>query len=309
MTGPPDLIALGECMAELSGVDGERRLGFGGDTLNTALLTARMLGAGRVAYMTRLGDDPYSTAMLEAWHAEGIDCRMTEVEPAATVGLYAIETGADGERSFTYWRSAAPARGLMTEGAWQARIEALGQARAIYLSGITLAILPEAGRHRLIDVLGRARAAGALVAVDPNHRPRLWRATEAAQWIHQAYAVATLVLSSPEEEASLFGDGDPFERLAKIGVPSVVLKAGAAGAESLADGARVHSPAAVTEAIDTTGAGDAFNAGVLAHLLSETEGGLAAATRAGCALGALAVRHWGAIPPQPAMSGWSAASP
>lgn len=301
-SGELRLLAAGECMAELSGPEGARRLGFGGDTLNTALLAARLLGPGRVGYGTRLGDDPYSAAMRRAWEAEGIDCALVETVPGATVGLYAIETGAAGERSFTYWRDSAPARGLMTEGAWSARAAAIAAAPAVYVSGITLAILPEAGRQRLIAALGAARAAGALVAVDPNHRPRLWPAEEAARWLAEAYRAATLVLSSAEEEAQLFGPGDALARLAAMGVKTAVLKAGPAGAEALADGRRMAVPAPRVEARDTTGAGDAFNAGLLAHRLGRG-GPVEAALAAGCRLGALSVGHPGAIPPRAAMAG------
>lgn len=145
------LLCAGECTAEISGAGGARRIGFGGDTLNTCLYAARLLGPGRTGYVTRTGDDPYSARMRAVWAAEGIDATLVETVPGATTGLYAIETDAAGARTFTYWRSAAPARGLMTEGAWQARAAAIAAARAVYLSGITLAILPEAGRRRLIE--------------------------------------------------------------------------------------------------------------------------------------------------------------
>lgn len=105
----PRVLCVGECMAELSagGAGGSCRLGFGGDTLNTALYMARLLGPGAVGYVTRLGDDPYSARMRAAWEAEGIDTTLVETEIGGAVGLYAIDTDPRGERSFTCWRGAA----------------------------------------------------------------------------------------------------------------------------------------------------------------------------------------------------------
>lgn len=289
------ILCIGECMAELSGPDGARRLGFGGDTLNTAMTLAHVLGPGRVGYVTRLGDDPYSEAMTTAWDGAGIDCSLVERAPGETVGLYAIETDTAGERSFTYWREAAPARGLFTEGSVDARAAAIAVADAIYFSGITLAILPEAGRTRLLEAAARAKARGALVAVDPNHRPRLWQMTEAARWIEAAYRSANLVLTSEAEELALFGPGDPAARAMSWDVETVILKAGMGDvrAQKRAMAPISQSPAPVARVRDTTGAGDAFNAGVLAALLSQRD--LQAAVAEGIALGRLAVQHAGAI--------------
>jgi len=297
------VLCIGECMAELSGDGaGGYRLGFGGDTLNTALYMARLLGPGQVGYVTRLGDDPYSAAMRAAWEAEGIDCDLVETVTGATVGLYAIDTDSAGERSFTYWRSQAPARELFTRGNWQTRAEAMGEAAVIYASGITLAVLPPEGRDRLIAAAAVARAGGTMVAVDPNFRPRLWSAAEAAEWIARAYGAASVALTSPQEERTLFPDArpmPPWPHISDAGCAEVVAKTGAAGA-IVAAGARAEIPGlAAGNVIDTTGAGDAFNAAYLAARL--TGDAPAEAARRGCALGARVVGHRGAIIPREAM--------
>ncbi|MEO1328351.1 MAG: sugar kinase [Pseudomonadota bacterium] len=300
------LLSVGECMAELSRGGGAGaagplgsgwRLGFGGDTLNTAVYLARLRGAGAVGYVTRVGDDVYSRAMADAWAEEGLDPDCVEVAEGRTIGLYAIETDPAGERRFAYWRDQAPARGLFTEGDWRGRVGRIAEARLVYFSGITLAILPEAGRARLIEAAAAARAAGAIVAVDPNHRPRLWSAADAALWLDRAYRAADIVLTSAEEEAQLFGvEGvqAALARLSALGVRHPVAKAGDKGAFVLEAGAP-HLVAAQTarRVVDTTGAGDSFNAGFLAAALDRASDVEAAA--AGCALGARVVVESGAI--------------
>ncbi len=275
-------------MAELSAdAAGGYRLGFGGDTLNTALYMARLLGPGVVGFVTRLGDDPYSARMRTAWEAEGIDCALVETVAGRECGFYAIDTDDAGERSFTYWRGAAPARELFTEGDWRARTSAVETAEMSYYSGITLAVLPEEGRARLIEAAGAAKARGAAVAVDPNFRPRLWPAEEAGDWIGRAYGDASIALTSAEEESALSPGASCGE---------MVLKAGDRGADVNGQ-AVVGAPVEVP--LDTTGAGDAFDAAYLAARLCGVPP--VDAARWGCRLGARVVAHRGAIIPRAAM--------
>jgi 2-dehydro-3-deoxygluconokinase len=104
------IVCIGEGMLELSRDGAGWRLGYGGDTLNTAIHLAR---AGHdVAYLTALGDDAFSEDLKRQWRAEGLDTSLILTHPARQAGLYAISTDAAGERSFTYWRDSSAAREL-----------------------------------------------------------------------------------------------------------------------------------------------------------------------------------------------------
>src|SRR5262249_42921293 len=103
--------SLGECMVELSPRPGGLYgLGFGGDTLNTAVYLAR-LGIA-VDYVTVMGDDSFSDRLVTAWAEEGVGTAMVARVPGRMPGLYVIETDDRGERRFHYWRDRAPAREL-----------------------------------------------------------------------------------------------------------------------------------------------------------------------------------------------------
>ncbi|MBT8446021.1 MAG: hypothetical protein KJO38_02655, partial [Gammaproteobacteria bacterium] len=103
--GASGFAALGECMVELGEAGGALTRRFGGDTLNTTLYFSRLFaGEPRPRYVTALGDDPFSAAMLAAWEREGIVTDLVRRLPGALPGLYWIRTDDQGERSFHYWR-------------------------------------------------------------------------------------------------------------------------------------------------------------------------------------------------------------
>src|SRR5215470_19491774 len=142
---------IGECMVEFAqSHDGLFRRGFGGDTLNTALYLAR-LGID-VSYVTALGDDALSDAMIAAWSAEGIGTDEVLRLQGRVPGLYMIERDARGERSFLYWRDRAPAREFF-DRVDDAALERLARFDWLYLSGISLSLYGESGKARLYELL------------------------------------------------------------------------------------------------------------------------------------------------------------
>jgi 2-dehydro-3-deoxygluconokinase len=107
---------------------------------------------------------------------------------------------------------------------------AIAAADMIYVSGITLAILPAERRPVVLNALEAARANGKSIAFDPNLRPRLWsNASEMTETIMLASGVSDIVLPSYDDEAHWFGDANPDEtadRYLEAGVSTVVLKNG-----------------------------------------------------------------------------------
>ncbi|MGP3697579.1 sugar kinase [Rhodobacter sp. NSM] len=291
------IVSVGECMVEMAPTgDGTYAMGFAGDTLNTAWYLRRALPSGmQVDYLTAVGTDAISGRMLAFLEEAGLGTDRIARIPDRTVGLYLIEI-ANGERSFAYWRGQSAAKLLARDAA---ALEAgLADASVIYFSGITLAILDPADRARLIEALAAARAAGSTVAFDPNLRPRLWPdAAAMCAAISEAARHADIVLPSHEDEATFFGDTDAeatAARYAEAGAGLVVVKDGPGPMITLsAEGRQSHPPEAVSRVVDTTAAGDSFNAGFLAaHLTGEP---LAEAVRAGARLAARVIGARGAL--------------
>lgn len=283
-------------MLELRRVGGAWQLGYGGDTLNTAIHLVR---AGLdTAYLTALGSDGFSAGLRADWQAEGLDTSLILTHPSRQTGLYAISTDDRGERSFTYWRDTSAARALFECPGTAAAEAQAADTELLAFSLITLAILPPDGRARLLALAARVRDRGGQVAFDGNYRPRLWASsTEARVARDAAIACASIGLPTLEDEVMLSGAqtaADVAAHWQGLGCAETVVKTGA-------DGCRLPTgetmpPEEVLKPIDTSGAGDAFNAGYLAARLRGQ--GIASAALAGHALAGWTIMRPGAIPPR-----------
>lgn len=257
-------------MAELAPADqaGDFRLGFAGDTFNTAWYLARLHPGAQISYLSAIGDDAISNQMRSALKESGISDAHIQIVPGGTIGLYLISLQ-NGERSFSYWRGQSAARQLAQDPA--ALDRAMAEADTIYFSGITLGILDEPSRESLLKALGKARAAGKTIAFDPNLRPRLWSSPqEMTDTIMQGAKVSDIALPSFEDEAEWFADADPdgtANRYSAAGVSTVVVKNGPDPVVCLSGTNRSVTPvSAIENVVDTTAAGDSFNAGFFTGL-------------------------------------------
>lgn len=269
----PLFVSTGECMVEMSPAEGDfYRLGYAGDSFNTAWTARQFLPETCVVrYLTAVGRDRTSDAMVSFIKGAGIDTSHVIRDPDRTVGLYMVHLD-KGERSFSYWRKDSAATRL----ADQRRVldAAFEKASLIFVSGITLAILGEAARATLLGALQDAGQAGARIAFDPNYRRRLWPDTQTAMAVlTKAARLSDFVLPTYDDEAELFGDASPqatAERFLAVGCAEVVVKHGPKPATVCFDGATHSVPAdAVSNVVDTTGAGDAFNGTYLAARMQD----------------------------------------
>ena len=284
------IACIGEAMIELS-MDGDQaHLAVAGDTLNTAIYLKRSWPDVAVDYVTCLGQDMLSKRIVEFIAANDLGHANIQRIAHKSPGLYAINTAPDGERSFTYWRGDSAARQLFSD----ADFRVLEQFDGLYLSGITLAILPQNIRLALLEWL---YAAPVQVIFDSNYRAHLWEDRATAQKIIAAFwQRADIALPSIDDEMDVFGETEAqvaqrFFAQAKSGA----LKRGARGPLSLGEPVDAqYEP--VTEVLDTTAAGDSFNGGYLGALLAGQ--GQAAALQAGHAMAARVVQFRGAIIPK-----------
>ena len=290
------ILSVGECMVEVAPAahDGLFQMAFAGDTLNTAWYLHRLQPSWQINYMTGVGRDSVSENMLGFFEKSGLGISKIVRSDSRTVGLYMIEL-ADGERSFSYWRSVSAAR-LLAENPDVLKA-AFEDQEMIYFSAITLGILDGDGLENLLAALKIARASGAQIVFDPNLRPKLWPSIDAmCAAVTKAAETSDVVLPSHDDEATFFGDADPQatrDRYLKAGASTVVVKNG--GGEILfshVGSSGSVSPEPVGKIVDTTAAGDSFNAGFLAAFECAK---IEDAIKAGCTLAGKVIGGRGAL--------------
>ncbi|MCA0928243.1 sugar kinase [Ruegeria profundi] len=303
------VIAIGEPLIEFTQSDADAdiyRRGLGGDTLNTAVYLARLIGPGAISYMTRLGKDTQSRWIIETLSQNGVGCGLLRQSETGAPGISMIECDATGERSFTYWRSQSPARQMFALD--DGEDLALDKAEGLFVSAVTLAIIEPAGRERLYNALKRARARGADIWLDLNYRPQLWNSTTVArETIARFITLASTVLPSFDDVAALWDADTPeagLEVLSSLGATEIILKTGGGPVYHRDAHGTLKVPMLRNERpVDTTGAGDSFNAGYIAARLSGKP--VSEAIELGHELASVVILHKGAIIPRAAMPAMS----
>jgi 2-dehydro-3-deoxygluconokinase len=294
-------VAIGECMVELREAgEGLYARGFAGDAYNTAVYLKRAAPQVEVEFLTATGEGGLSRAMRAAWAAEGVSPALAHVAQGFEPGLYMIELDAAGERSFHYWRSASAARRWLRALEADGGAERLAGADLVYLSGVSLAILPPEDRARALGLLRALKGRVGRIAFDLNIRPALWAGmNEARSALAPVLAIADIVRASRDDAALLFEAAGPsaqVQALRAAGAGEIVLTLDADGCLVLAGGeVTALQPPPDVVVRDTTGAGDCFNGVYLARrLLGDAP---VAAAKAGLAAAARKVAWPGAIAP------------
>jgi 2-dehydro-3-deoxygluconokinase len=306
-----EVVCVGESMAVLAPAAGtplehadRLAVGVGGAESNVAMGLARL--GHRVAWVSRVGDDPFGRRVVREVAAAGVDTSLVTVDPAAPTGVYLKDPDPAGTRVH-YYRAGSAASRLTSQALTDPRLAGV---RLLHLSGITAAL--SRGCRDLVDHALAARPLpGARISFDVNHRPRLWSARRAGPVLRRLADRADVVLVGLDEARTLWGAADPAAvRRLLPGPDLVVVKDGPVGASALPPtGVEVFVPALPVAVLEPVGAGDAFAAGFLSGLLRGLD--LPACLRLGhlTAVPALAAAGDTAPPPDPAWTARALALP
>ncbi|MFF4054990.1 sugar kinase [Streptomyces sp. NPDC001668] len=291
-----EVVCLGETMAVLVPPGQEPlerqhvlRLEVGGAESNVACGLAAL--GHRVAWVSRVGDDPLGRRVLADLRGRGVDVRGVETDPDRPTGVYFKDPGTMGTGTYYYRRGSAATR--MGPGLAKAC-----HAPLLHLSGITMA-LSDSCAELVAELVVRRAVPGATVSFDVNHRPALWRHRDPATALLEPARSADIVFVGRDEAETLWGTAKP-EEIRDLLAPAavIVVKDAEHGATAYtADGGEVFVAAPESRIVERVGAGDAFAAGYLAAHLEGAE--VAVALRLGHLMAAAALATGGDVPTAP----------
>ena len=280
----PDVLVLGDDVTPAFGQQEKLVAGIslvvGGSAAITAVAAAR-LGL-RVALVAAVGDDPAGHFMLAELAAEGVDAAAVAVRAELPTGMTVALSRGDDRAILT---SPGAIASLTVADVPQAL---LARARHVHVSSYFL--LQRGLGPGLAALFAAAKLAGATTSLDTNWDPAgRWR----DEYLGQILEQTDLLLPNAAEALGITGTATVPEAVAALrGTGArIAVKLGARGAVSV-DGDRQHlaTPPPVTS-VDSTGAGDCFNAGLLAGLLRGLD--LPGALALGCAVGAASTQGAG----------------
>jgi fructokinase len=313
----PDVITLGELLIDfvptVSGVTLIEAPAFkkapGGAPANVAAGLAKLgISSG---FMGKVGDDAFGHFLAQTLQEVGVDTSALCFSAEARTALAFVSLRADGEREFMFYRHPSADMLYAPEEVDTAYIR---NARVLHYGSISLISGPS--RSATLLAIEAARTAGLLISYDPNLRLNLWPSAEAArEGILLAWPLAQIIKVN-EEELVFLTDQDPtgFQNLSGLEAAArqlwhpklrlLVITRGPAGCCYITPGFSGKVPGFAVEAVDTTGAGDGFVAGLLKGLLAhpqadQDEAQLREICRCANAVGAITTTERGAIPALP----------
>jgi len=243
-------------------------------------------------WISRLGVDEFGQEIKRTIKGEGIDVSRVVMDPKAPTGVFIVERRAEGDFKCYYYRHASAASRLCPD---DIDPEFIGNARVVYLTGITPAISRSAGAA-VDKIFSIAQKNKQTVIFDPNLRLKLWRIDRAREVLIPLMQKSSLVLPGEEELKQLMDCRDLSTAVAKahrMNIQNLIIKRAQLGADiAFAGDAQIHIPAFdVSRPISSMGAGDCFAAGFVAGFLKDMS--MQESVCWGNAMGAFCMMGWG----------------
>lgn len=279
--GKIKIACLGEVMLEvLEDTTDHARLDWhlGGDALITAVYLSRLLkDRAEVHFVTEMGDDEQSSLLLGEWQSNHLYTDMVHQVSGAVTSRYTVDSDEVGRRYYYYWKSDSPFRSLFQTDSTESWLTKLASFDLIYFSGPTLAALSDEGRERLLDLAGKVRSNGGVVAFDGCFQEDMWSdPDQASDWVGRGYQEADIALPTYDDDAEyarLESGGVMLNRFLMMGCREVVIKREAEPYFLSCLGERfVVDPGDEIRINRDLSVGGSFNAGYLAGRLSGMNG-------------------------------------
>jgi fructokinase len=227
------------------------------------------------ALVTLVGNDAFGRFVKRALADEGVVVDAVGQHKSARTGVTFVSIGVGGARGFLFYRHPS-ADMLIAPAHVDAQPQHIRRGRVFHFGTSTLAREPSrSATLRALELLSTTQPRK-LLSCDLNLRPHLWpEIKEAPPLLRKLLGDCDIVKLTPEELLLLFGSESSEEgaaRLRQQGVTVVVVTLGARGCYLDCPAGKSHFAAESVRVVDTTGAGDAFTAGLLSGLLQKLSG-------------------------------------
>ncbi len=267
----------------------------GGAPANVAVAVARL--GHPSSFLGQVGDDPFGHHLAGVLAADNVDVSGLRFSTEARTALAFVSLRADGERSFMFYRHPSADMLMRPE---DVDVDVLNSKDIFHFGSVTM--INEPSKSATLKAADLARASGKLISYDPNLRLALWPDADAArQGMLVGLDYATFLKVSQEEVDFLTGSQD-ISMLWRESIQLIAVTNGAQGATVYTRTTEQFVPAYNVQAVDTTGAGDGFVAGLLVGILEHKQNysqHLESILRFANAVGALTTTQLGAIPALP----------
>lgn len=267
-----DVVALGELLIDFTenGISGQGNPVYeanpGGAPCNVLAMLNKL--GRRTAFLGKVGDDIFGNRLKATLEETGIDVSGLIVDPEARTTLAFVETLADGDRDFSFFRNPGADMLLREE---ELREEVIRNTRIFHFG--TLSMTHDGVRRATMRAVSFARESGALISFDPNLRPPLWRSLQdAREQMSYGFAQCDILKISDNEIRWFTCEEDLDTGIRKLRerypIPLILLSLGREGSRAYYKELRVEAGAFLQkETIETTGAGDTFGGCCLHHIL------------------------------------------
>lgn len=262
-----EIVAIGECLVEFLELEnGTYAQSYAGDTLNTLFYASR-LGL-KTGYVSAIGQDPFTEGIELLLDTEKIDRTICASDDGVN-GTYFV-LGKSGAKRYHFLRKHSAAT-RMLEHIDMSKLRAyLLKTKVLHLSLTSIGIQSE--RDRLIDLLSRI-ASDVKICLDSNYRASVWADREEAQeWYEQALPYVSMLFVTDTDHDAIYGKESfvhAIKRYQSYGINRLAYRMGEKGSIIFDGNAQTVQPCENITVIDTTGAGDAYNAGFIHAMLKE----------------------------------------
>ncbi|MFS0674073.1 sugar kinase [Ornithinibacillus sp. 179-J 7C1 HS] len=234
---------------------------IGGAELNFAIGCTR-LGL-KTGWISRLGKDEFGKHIFNFARGEGIDVSQVSFIEGHPTSLNFKEIMEDGSVRTFYYRDKSPTLTITPEDLKESYFK---NAKILHLTGIYPAINP-VNRQVFEKAIELAKKYNLKISFDPNIRLKLWSKEEASNYLSKFLPQVDILLAGDEEMEIIWGIKDPeaiINKAKEIGISYIAIKQGEEGSVGYYNGEMVTVPAMkAKKVVDTVGAGDGFNAGVI----------------------------------------------